>query len=453
MSEAGGQGGGGDSLYIIMALVLAIPLLAGYVRPHYNRVILTASNVMLAPISVVSQEARKVRAKIKSVPAESAESEFADAAWKYTGRWYRWLLAPLMLLMAYYVYKRSIIETYVRRLDMWQLVLNNLQDFPCLAPIVQVGPITDQPYNSGPWAVAKSPVQFAAENGLLLQPESGRPYPVEEVLTAEGLPKADSPAQGRANRLDEERLSALLSAQLGEKFGGDLALMAPHQLGLALAFLAQGMDQKDLAFKTFDQLSRTWDKETNRVNISGVAEQLAELVGSLRPEFVPEVEKHKAYVNVFLMALLRWARTKGALPSSLWIWLRPTDRFLFYSLNQLGGRTAWVEGLGSWSHYLAEVEAGGPVFEARVEKGAAGLRASLTAEGWLTADEARSSESVEHQEETEAENEKEPDENGSQKLVFDLGLVSSDDYFPDMTNELDIFEKPVNKDEKTGEGA
>jgi hypothetical protein len=92
---------------------------------------------------------------------------------------------------------------------------------------------------------------------------------------------------------------------------------------------------------------------------------------------------HARYLNVWFMALLALARTKGALPSSMWIWLKPTDRTLFYALNQAGGRTAWAEAAGPWSHLEAERAAGralaGPMVEAAVEA----MERSLAEEGWL----------------------------------------------------------------------
>lgn len=440
MAQGGGnQGnasGDGGGFFVVVILILALPLIAGAVRPYYNTIILGASGVMLLPVSVFSGEAAKVRAKIKSTKAKEAEPKFVSAAWRYVGRCYRWVLAPLMLLMAWHIMRKNVLEKYRRRLNMWQLVQNNAADFPCLAPIVKVGPITEQPYGSGSWAVARAPVQYLVENGILLDPD-GRAYPPETVLSQDGLPRPDSPALGQANQIAVNKLTGLLIGQLGQRFDGDLGKLPDYQKGLALALIAHALDRKDVAFKALDQLSLSWDKDTHRVNVAGADELLIDLMGSLTPQYIPEVERHKTYVNVWFMALLKWARVKGALPSSLWIWLRPTDRILFYSLNQLGGRTAWTESAGPWSHFLAESAAGKTLETPEISRASNGIRECLIQEGWLGSGEDKKEDKPESQP-SEVKSEQRPEEI---KPTFDFspGLISPDDFVPDIESEIDAF--------------
>ncbi len=50
------------------------------------------------------------------------------------------------------------------------------------------------------------------------------------------------------------------------------------------------------------------------------------------------------------MGLLIYAKRKGVLASSQFIWLRPYDRTLWYALNQIGGKATWAEAAGPWAH-------------------------------------------------------------------------------------------------------
>jgi hypothetical protein len=162
-----------------------------------------------------------------------------------------------------------------------------------------------------------------------------------------------------------------------------------RERSLAAALAAHWREDKISAFKVLDRLSRSWDPETGRVDESAA--------DSLRSSFERpkkgledsfELDRHASYVNVWFMGLLKLARSKGVLPASLWIWLKPTNRLLFYALNQVGGRAAWVEAAGPWSHFGAEAEVGKPLVEPRLESAAAGLARSLISEGWLPRDAA-----------------------------------------------------------------
>lgn len=94
--------------------------------------------------------------------------------------------------------------------------------------------------------------------------------------------------------------------------------------------------------------------------------------------------RHAAYELPWFMALLYRARQKGVLASSQFLWLRPLDRPLWYSLNQCGGRTAWAEALAPWAHYMAEEKEEKALAEPHVAPAVTSLRNALSAQGWLT---------------------------------------------------------------------
>lgn len=68
--------------------------------------------------------------------------------------------------------------------------------------------------------------------------------------------------------------------------------------------------------------------------------------------------KH-CYINVLILAFLDKARNKsGKLVTSEFIWLKPSDRTLFYALNSLGRETSWVESIAVINHYEVEKNIG-----------------------------------------------------------------------------------------------
>ncbi|MGL4208741.1 MAG: hypothetical protein ACRCTY_05075 [Candidatus Adiutrix sp.] len=367
---------------IIAALIMFVvfgPIVAKFARPYYNQAVVGMATVLLVPISLFSNEASDLKAKIKTINPKNLTPKQVTIIWHYVSGFYKWLTGALLIILLIKVWRNNLSEKFSRTMDMWSLLKNNVKDYPCLAPILKTGPITNQSQNDGPWAVARSPIQFVVEHGLLLN-HAEQEYKVDEVLDKNCIAMADSKAfiNGETNSLNYKTLVQLFEMQLGAQFEGDLKLLTNHQKGLALALLAHGHDDKINAFKAFNQMSLTWNKDDLSVNISGVDELLSKFSTDFEA-----LNCHKTYVNVWFAALLDWARKKGALPNSLWIWLRPTDRTLFYALNQVGGRTAWVEASGVWSHFLAEEKSGHTLKEANLQTAIAGLEEALAIEGWL----------------------------------------------------------------------
>ena len=77
----------------------------------------------------------------------------------------------------------SLCDSFAQTLSMDSLLRNNAESFPCLRPIVGRGKtlLSPESYDSGPWRIARSPVQFALEHGLLLN-KDGQPFTPEQAL-------------------------------------------------------------------------------------------------------------------------------------------------------------------------------------------------------------------------------------------------------------------------------
>ena len=88
------------------------------------------------------------------------------------------------------------------------------------------------------------------------------------------------------------------------------------------------------------------------IDITGATELIEKY--SKNRELYHSTKYHTSYINTWMCALYIYARKKGVLPTSLIIWLRPTDRGLWYGLNQVGGDTPWVEASATWAHMSAE---------------------------------------------------------------------------------------------------
>jgi hypothetical protein len=298
----------------------------------------------------------------------------------FAGKCYRFPFLALSALMFLKVLKRDPGRVYRRELGMLSLLENNAKEFPCLRPILKTGPITLKSPVRGGWALAKSPVEFCARHRLLIN-ESGRPWTLPELVDPEtGLGFKGSSALGAdRNRLDIGAAAHVFALQAGDVFEGRPGDLPHWKAALAAALLCHADDRKDECYRILDRLSDGWEPDAGEFPAPW-AREAASRYDALRH---PALDAHRSFVNVWFTALLKLARAKGTLPSSLWIWLKPTDRTLFYALNQLGGRAAWTEAAGVWSHYAAETRKGGTLKRVNVEAALKGLASSLRMEGWL----------------------------------------------------------------------
>ena len=260
--------------------------------------------------------------------------------------------------------------------------------FPCLRPVVGRSKylLSPESHDSGPWKIARTPVQFALENGLLLD-EQGKAFTPEQALK-NGLPSTELPAWGNA-RLDEKKALAVLTEQLGKPFEGYEGL-SPCRRALAVAFLAYAGGDKKGCVALLDAVSLSYREETGQASCPLLED--SDFAGKLKKQWERHAsvlsEKclsiHAAYELPWFMALLYRARQKGVLAGSQFLWLRPMDRPLWYALNQCGGRAAWAEGFAAWAHYMAEEQEGKALTESHVAPAVASLREALSAQGWLT---------------------------------------------------------------------
>jgi uncharacterized membrane protein YgcG len=358
---------------------LLVPVVAGPLARLYCLLVLLAARALVAPLGS-SGEAGRLAGFLGE--RGSLTMEQAGIVMGWLGGRYQLVAVLVVVVLMILVWRRDPGRRFRNRHDLWSLLKVGSRHFPCLAPIVKSGPVIKQPNFHGPWALARTPLQFVLEEGVLLNPKGGG-YKPEKILDYEtGLPRRGNPAIGRENKLDLAGLANILVLQLGPPFNGRLEELPGHRFALAAALIAHRLDKKDQAFRVFDSLSVSWDPKTNMVDARPAEKVWAEIESDPLSDF-GDLFCRSAYENVWFMSLLKSARVKGVLPSSLWIWLKPADRLLFYCLNQVGGRAAWADGAGAWSHLDAETEEGLPLRNPRVETAVAALTAHLRQEGYL----------------------------------------------------------------------
>ncbi|HIV66285.1 MAG TPA: hypothetical protein H9991_08490 [Candidatus Mailhella excrementigallinarum] len=373
--------------FLVFVFVL-LPALYVVYADDVNRPLLALAKAQIQVFAPFFEEAQTAWARIAEADPASLSWETMQKVLRYTGSWIRWPFALLLVLFGVAAIFMGRVGGLVRRFNMESLLKNNAESFPCLRPVVGRGKylLSPESHDSGLWRIARTPVQFALEHGLLLD-EQGDPFTPEQALK-NGLPSTALPAWGHA-RLDEEKSLGVLTAQLGKRFEGYEGL-SPCRRALAAAFLAYAGGNKKGCIALLDAVSLSYAEENGQASCPLLED--GNFVGKLKKEWdcrAPILSEkclsiHAAYELPWFMALLYRARQKGVLASSQFLWLRPLDRPLWYALNQCGGRAAWAEGFAAWAHYQAEEKAGKALSEPHVQPAVASLRQSLAAQGWLT---------------------------------------------------------------------
>ena len=305
------------------------------------------------------------------------------ALWGYV---LRLLIVPALLVTSFVNWRLPVNFYYRRSLNLRELAEQNSEMFPCTKPSIGKDLHKTNPYE-GPWRVADDYIDFASFNGLLLY--KGQPIP-ETSVKNRGLSlkkKRKLFPHYSYVTLDTKKTDKLLTNQLGKPWRGVGSLDPLHRALLtALMALTAGGEFRQRGRDLLDQVSRTFvegDPKTKRrpaAETTGMAELLAEVEHN---EEVREVVNQHGYESTVFIALLISAREKaGKVPPSMFLWLRPTDRTLWYSLHAIGGRKPWVEGSAAWSHFFAEKELeksiGTPVIQGATDA----LDAELYSEKW-----------------------------------------------------------------------
>lgn len=398
-------------LYVVFFVVLAAVSiwLANKYSIYIIKYLVSFSVFELYPISFISEEGGYVRARILEMRPENILFSQAVAQMNYAGRWYSWIIMPLFLYVGWKGWNTNTSDMFRRKLNMKALLKNNLKHNPCIAPILHwPRSILEESNNSGYWATGLQPLQLVARHGLLFDTRSSQPVPSETLLDINDFANMDSDflkSKKSSLGFDRDKAKQVLSRQMGPLYTA-IEKLPLHLKKLAVAFYLYGSGNKEQGQALLDEMSLSFRPpfKGSPAHFTPVPpffkfSQTAHgfiLDTSLSPEHVKlfqimesVVKPHSKYMYLAVLALYAFAREKGVLPTSEFIWLRPLDRRMFYLCNNMSRRTAWPEIAGLWAHYLAEKALASTEPDARgieepqVLEGINGLEMAMYEEGWI----------------------------------------------------------------------
>ena len=274
------------------------------------------------------------------------------------GKWMTIPLAVLFCFLAIVVYFANTVRVFKRTYSMRDLAKLEKVNWPQISPVIGLDLIKSD-IDKGPWAMALSPMQFCKRYKLL-----------EEVAVQryEGMHRKDWDRKdvilkrGPANKL--------FALQLGQLWKG-VNHLPPHTKALFAVFCARITAETVVAANLLAQLSVS---SSSKLNLAGVDALIKKHENNKQ---IQEIVNTHAYVLTVMASMLQGARDDGVQASADFLWLKPVDRRLWYTLNTVGRQTPFVEVGGVFAHWVAEKEAGRKLTVPMVEEATKALEVAL----------------------------------------------------------------------------
>lgn len=416
---AQGKASGGDdgmnTLIIIAIIVIAVIIGVGMIYSHnkalINQTAYFLTQLQLLPFLPFSHVAQGTWRYMQAHPAATNDWEHAHALLAVGGSFGRWFIAPFTAWAGWLAYQNvGTIQRFTRQFTMKTLLQHNAKLFASLAPVAfRDRLVSDEPTSTGPWRVIESPMLFAIRNKII-KDKKGNLVAEGDCFTSTGVPRVRVKVPDGGFLFDEKRAIDVYEQRIGPKFPGVKGLLKqPRYIrGLIGAFCAVAIGKKEDGGRIFDAMSSSFNEKTAVASQDGReipgdfdidiadADKFIErafrrrspnetdVESDLAMALIDKLSMHSVYLYVWMAELLQVARMQGgATPPNEFIWLRPSNRELWYLLTAVGGNTVSPEGAACWAHRDAEKVLGGSIPSPAVETAAYALLQAIEDEGWL----------------------------------------------------------------------
>ncbi len=253
------------------------------------------------------------------------------------GDYVRYPVILILIVLAVRLYLSDVTLKYRRAHSMNSLREQEQQNWPAIMPVVGQDLVSTD-INTGPWAMALTPMEFARKHKLLKK---------NDVLMDNPTPGDEMTASIR--RGDAKRVFTL---QLGPVWDG-FDRSPPHVRALAAVFMARMNRDKESALSLMKALDKSTSSGKPDYSVA-----IPVLNKHLQAENVQEVVGRHAYLLTVMASLLFTSREDGVMPSADFLWLKVVDRRLWYMLNCVGRQTPFAEVGGPFAHWVAEKKTG-----------------------------------------------------------------------------------------------
>lgn len=205
--------------------------------------------------------------------------------------------------------------------------------------------------DDGDWAMSKQPLQIVLDNDLVTQ------EPVYGMV--------------KLTVLDKKAYS-YFSSQLGGYWTGRMDCLPNYAKALFAIFAAKGNGDDSGARNLIDQIAKS--SGSGSLDFTGSLMLLKKHISS---KGVGRAVSPHAYLLTAMASMLEFARTGGVLAMAEIIWLKKTDRKMWYMLQSVGRQTPFIEAAAPFAHWIVEKRLRRPLKVPMVKEAVAGLVAAV----------------------------------------------------------------------------
>lgn len=304
---------------ILFALVILAGILWFLFHEQFSRALIAVRSAELWAMGFVAPEAGKLAEFIRKMDTGLIDFSLFQMLLIETGSYVRWIFAPTIGALGLWVlFNKPVSDRFHRVHTMQSLKEQESKIWPVIAPTIPLTLVKGD-LKKGAWAVAQTEREFASRHNLI-----------------------------KDGALDKERARQVFSAQLGRPWPGTENLR-PYEKGLLAAFILYGNKQRSQAEHFLGVMATSY---TNGALDVSWADEI--LKNSANDAHLKKVLNRHNNVHSVLATMFQVAKAWGVAASSMFVWLKPVDRRLWYVLNGVGSYTFFVESAGSMAHWLAE---------------------------------------------------------------------------------------------------
>ncbi|WP_100550888.1 type IVB secretion system coupling complex protein DotM/IcmP [Caedibacter taeniospiralis] len=184
---------------------------------------------------------------------------------------------------------------------------------------------------SGAWSMGLSPFEFVRKNRLISEHK----------------------------KLDRNKTYQLFLKQLGDKWStlGRLNFCQSAILAACCTYIVGDRKQAESFVKGIATVVKNGKVTTQQK--SQLIHSIKALVAQhYKHETIQTIVSQHAYINTVIAALLQEAKAGGIVPPSLFLWIKPLDRTLWYIINNLGRKSVFIEAAAVSMHFNNERRVG-----------------------------------------------------------------------------------------------
>lgn len=350
------QGGEKNTYYIlwVMALIVFVGGVIWYFADYELKVFFLAvrkyelmsvafvlDHLPLQYFSWVHEQQLRVDsdlALVKQITPDTLTLDMASVLSTEVGDFIRYPIGVLLAILGIYIYNAHLLMRYTRKHNMNTLMAQEVKNWPQINVVTKIN-LLEHDLDSGPWAMAMTPMQFSKK------------YQLVRIEFAEIVGSGFSKTQAPEFKivLDRAKAERVFSAQLGRTWQGTEALL-PHRRAVFAVLAARACRDSKTAANMVNQLA--FSAGEGKINLKGADELLNK---HFKSSAIQKLIKAHAYEFTIFASLLQLAREDGVMASADFLWVKPIDRRLWYVLNNVGRQTPSAEVAGIFSHWYHEL--------------------------------------------------------------------------------------------------